>query len=441
MTQMIYFQKAKVKNNISPIIKKLTNILRRNGYSASLEYIPELSRLLFLKYINIHNIDHNLPEIFRWDQLIEKAKSKDIELNNFFNSDLIKYFENNEIDNDLGEVLRNSFTSKNEMKLSDLDEIRDLFTIIDNIDLGIFSKDDYTVSRIFEDLLLKLGDKGSDAGQYFTPRDIVRFCISELTRKNYRSVYDPCCGTGGFIIDSLTHCQESITPYGVERDSIIYPILLQNLYIHNIDIKNFLNIDTIKEQPFRHKKFDLIATNPPFGGLTKRLHGSNNDKTQNSFMEHVMERLSDDGTAIVIIDDGFLSNSDKSTSSTREKLLENFKILDIVRLPAGTFSNAGASVYTSILHFSRFSNNDSFNLLDLTNEKVNKKHRLDYRRLVELYTHKCISIDLSEISNNNNTLNFKNKTELNFEPSSGIIQRVNVRSQDIKDLLDNFQKF
>ena len=123
----------------------------------------------------------------------------------------------------------------------------------------------FTLSQVYEGLLLKMGEKGNDGGQFFTPREIIRAMVKVIDPKIGETVYDPGCGTGGFLAQSYEHMTgpsnanitspaqleilKQQTFYGREKDNAIYPIALANLVLHNID-----------------EPHDVVLMNPPFGG-------------------------------------------------------------------------------------------------------------------------------------------------------------------------------
>lgn len=146
----------------------------------------------------------------------------------------------------------------------------------------------FTLSQVYEGLLLKMGEKGNDGGQFFTPREVIRIVVQAVAPHVGETVYDPCCGTGGFLAqahdymrraksDDLTGADEDAlkhsTFYGREKDDLIYPIALANLILHGIDEPHIWHGNTLTQQATyeglfadAHATYDVILTNPPFGG-------------------------------------------------------------------------------------------------------------------------------------------------------------------------------
>ena len=120
---------------------------------------------------------------------------------------------------------------------------------IDNIDDTHF----FTLSQVYEDLLLKMGEKNSDGGQFFTPREVIRAMVHTVDPQLGQTVYDPCCGTGGFLAIAYEHISRRLgrsplstdletlkhdTFFGREKENLVIPIALANLVLHGIDQPN-----------------------------------------------------------------------------------------------------------------------------------------------------------------------------------------------------------
>jgi type I restriction enzyme R subunit len=146
----------------------------------------------------------------------------------------------------------------------------------------------FTLSQVYEDLLLKMGEKNSDGGAFFTPREVIRAMVHTLQPQLGDTIYDPCCGTGGFLAVAYEHIARSLgnapastdidtlkhdTFFGREKDNIAFPIALANLVLHGIDQPNLWHGNTLTKRGTyaalfdkAPKFFNVILTNPPFGG-------------------------------------------------------------------------------------------------------------------------------------------------------------------------------
>jgi type I restriction enzyme M protein len=258
----------------------------------------------------------------------------------------------------------------------------------------------FTLSQIYEGLLLKMGEKSSDGGQFFTPREIIRLLVNVIDPKIGETIYDPCCGTGGFLAQTHEHMFEQVgvdasseqieilnvgTFYGREKDDLIYPIALANLILHGIDEPHIWHGNTLtgkeiygglfKDAP---SKFHVVLTNPPFGGQEGK--GAQKDfaykasSTQILFLQHVIDSLNDGGRCGVVLDEGVLFRSNQTAFvQTKRKLLNECDLWCIVSLPNGVFTGAGAGVKTDLLFFTKGKPTEKIWYYDLSDIKVSKK--------------------------------------------------------------------
>ena len=146
----------------------------------------------------------------------------------------------------------------------------------------------FTLSQVYEGLLLKMGEKGNDGGQFFTPREVIRAMVRVVNPQIGETVYDPGCGTGGFLAQSYEYMRaeagDTITSvqldtlkhrtfYGREKDNAVYPIALANLVLHGIDEPHIWHGNSLSQQATYEglfagapKFFGCVLMNPPFGG-------------------------------------------------------------------------------------------------------------------------------------------------------------------------------
>jgi type I restriction enzyme M protein len=138
-----------------------------------------------------------------------------------------------------------------------IDTERNLLDVLDKVhevsNEAIDKTHVFALSQVYEGLLLKMGEKGNDGGQFFTPREIIRAMVRAVRPRVGETVYDPGCGTGGFLAESYGFTTEQLgrtataeqietlkhrTFYGREKENLIYPIALANLVLHGIDQPN-----------------------------------------------------------------------------------------------------------------------------------------------------------------------------------------------------------
>lgn len=317
-----------------------------------------------------------------------------------------------------------------------------------------------------------------DAGQYFTPMNIVRFIVNLFDLQSTDLVIDPSCGSGGFLLQSLAQMQEKSKVlkdpvkrhtfwhsfaehnlYGIEISGGISRTAKMNMIIHDDGHTNVITHDGLdrfenfqrKNTEFKENSFNYIFTNPPFGSnikdekpyfsTYKKFANSNvdfidsfidkktssdlkNQKSEILFIERYYQFLKPaKGIVAMVLPDGILTNS--SMQYVRDYIIEKFKVLASFSLPQHTFSNYGAGVKSSILVLQKKSIDEEKKFID-TQDKIRKKY-------VDLYKPKILAIraDLKEklAPLNQNLKLEKKKKPLDEE----IILKIQEEITEIKD--------
>jgi type I restriction enzyme M protein len=271
----------------------------------------------------------------------------------------------------------------------------------------------FTISQVYEGLLLKMGEKGNDGGQFFTPREIIRAMVRVIDPQIGETVYDPGCGTGGFLAQSFEHMagknNEKITSpdqletlkrrtfYGREKDNAIYPIALANLVLHNIDEPHVWHGNTLtgaetygglfQDAPQLH---DVVLMNPPFGGKegkdAQTRFAYKTGATQVLFLQHVIDSLKLGGRCGIVLDEGVLFRTNEMAFvQTKRKLLDDCDLWCIVSLPGGVFTAAGAGVKTNLLFFTKGKPTEKIWYYDLSDIKVGKKTPFTLKRFEDFF--------------------------------------------------------
>jgi type I restriction enzyme M protein len=259
----------------------------------------------------------------------------------------------------------------------------------------------FTLSQIYEGLLLKMGEKGNDGGQFFTPREIIRAMVRVIDPKVGETVYDPGCGTGGFLAQSFEHMagtnnRDITSPdqletlkvrtfYGREKDNAIYPIALANLVLHGMDEPHVWHGNTLTGAETYGGLFtggpalyDVVLMNPPFGGKegkeAQTRFAYKTGATQVLFLQHVIDSLKPGGRCGIVLDEGVLFRTNETAFvQTKRKLLDDCDLWCIVSLPGGVFTAAGAGVKTNLLFFTKGQPTEKIWYYDLSDIKVGKK--------------------------------------------------------------------
>jgi type I restriction enzyme M protein len=300
---------------------------------------------------------------------------------------------------------------------SRIDTERNLLDILDKVhEISSDNVDPthvFTLSQVYEGLLLKMGERGNDGGQFFTPREIIRVMVRVIGPKIGETVYDPGCGTGGFLAQSFEHMAglnkanitspdqleilKHTTFYGREKDNAIYPIGLANLVLHNIDEPHIWHGNTLtgaetygglfQGAPVLH---DVVLMNPPFGGKegkeAQTRFAYKTGATQVLFLQHVIDSLKPGGRCGIVLDEGVLFRTNETAFvQTKRKLLDDCDLWCLVSLPPGTFINAGAGVKTNLLFFTKGQPTEKVWYYDLSDIKVGKKTPLTAVRFEEFF--------------------------------------------------------
>ncbi len=257
----------------------------------------------------------------------------------------------------------------------------------------------FLLSQVYEGLLLKMGEKAGDGGQFFTPREVIRAVVKTVDPTVGQTAYDPCCGTGGFLAEAYNHMRKKLGPdatprhletlrtktfFGREKENLVYPIALANLVLHEIDRPNLWHGNTLTRHViydglFRDPpaQFDVILTNPPFGGKegddAQTHFAYKTSSTQVLFLQHVIDALKDGGRCGMVIDEGVLfRTNEKAFVQTKRKLLDACDLWCVISLPPGVFTAAGAGVKTNLLFFTKGQATERVWYYDLSDIKVGK---------------------------------------------------------------------
>ncbi len=270
----------------------------------------------------------------------------------------------------------------------------------------------FTVSQVYEGLLLKMGEKGNDGGQFLTPRQMIKAVIRVLDPKIGEVMYDPCAGTCGFLIEGYEHMRQRLgkkitaeqietlkrrTFYGREKENTIFPVALANMILHGIDEPHLWHGNTLTGGETYGGLFldapglyDVIGTNPPFGGKegpeAQTHFNFKTGATSVLFLQHIIASLKKGGRCGMVIDEGVLFRTNETAFvQTKRKLLDDYDLWCIVSLPGGVFSAAGAGVKTNLLFFTKGKPTEKVWYYDLSDIKVGKKKPFTLEQFEEFF--------------------------------------------------------
>ena len=376
------------------IFNAIDNILRNEaGCSTELDYIEQTSWLLFLKYLDDLEAEREMNAqmagkeykriitgFLRWTQWAapKKQDGSPDDINCMTGPDLQQF-----VDTKLFPELRKFQTSASsantlEYKIGEIfAELRNKITsgynlreVINLIDLLHFqsAEDKHEMTVLYESKIARMGNAGRNGGEYYTPRPLIRTIVKVVDPKIGETVYDPACGSAGFLCEAFAYMQQKVkstkdakilqeqTFFGKEKKPLPYIIATMNMIFHGVAAPNIIRGNTLAEnmaQVQEKDRKDVILANPPFGASERGEVLQNFDlrtsETAYMFMQHFIKMLKAGGRAGIVIKNTFLSNGD--AKELRKVLMEQCNLHTILDLPSGVFQGAG--VKTVVLFFDK----------------------------------------------------------------------------------------
>ena len=325
------------------------------------DYITQLTYILFLK------MDDEREELGFNSALPEGSKWKDlVSLNG---QDLVDKYE--EILTELSEqdgLIGTIFTKA----VNKIDKPVLLGKVIDMVsEENWYMMEGDFKGAIYEGILEKNGqDRKSGAGQYFTPRALIKAIVDVVDPKITETVADPCCGTGGFLLAAFDHMKgqskdiekqkflKNNALYGADNTALVVTLASMNLYLHDIGVNRspVAYKDSLVETT--DDLYNVVLTNPPFGTrpqgsvevAANRPEFIKTSDNQVNFLQHIMSIVKTGGRVGVVLPDSVLTDGG-ATAKVREKLMKDYNLHTILRLPTGIFYANG--VKTNVLFFDK----------------------------------------------------------------------------------------
>jgi len=373
--------RPQTRETLANEIWRACDILRRdNNCGGIMEYIEHLAWLLFLRFLDAQEEEWEtqaklerrpyqpiIEPPYRWRDWAPKDWPAE-ELLSFVHGRLIPYLQNLGGD-PLREIIRGVFAERNVIVCASGYNLKEVLQIINGIDFH--SQDDiFTVSQVYEELLRRLGSENRLAGEFYTPRPVIRFIVEVVDPKIGETVYDPACGTCGFLAQAYLHMRkyertiedhrilQEQTFYGQEKKPIPALLGLMNMVLHGVATPRIVRRNTLEENiRYVTERYDVIMTNPPFGG-TEGTHIQHNfpiksQATELLFLQHIMKKLKPGNGARcgMVVPEGTLFRGG-AFAEVKKDLLEEFNLHTIVSLPPGTFAPY-SDVKTALIFFER----------------------------------------------------------------------------------------
>lgn len=384
--------------NLSGFVKRLRDIMRNDaGINGDAQRIEQIAWMLFLKVYDTaeNNWEVNedgyvsiIPEPCRWrnwavDDKSGRAMTGD-QLLDFVNNTLFPVLKGKDIKDGNGNIIidgikvtadtpikkaivQTTFADANQY-MKDGVLLRQVVNVIDDIDLLDY-EESHAFNEIYESILKELQSAGS-AGEFYTPRAVTDFMAQMIQPKIGETMADFACGTGGFLTSWLKQLLPQVTGteeeklyadsiYGIEKKQFPYMLCITNLLLHGLDVPRVYHDNTLLKDVLDYTEsdqFDVILMNPPYGGSEKAEVKNHfpadlaSSETADLFMSVIMYRLKKDGRAAVILPDGFLFGTDNAKVAIKQKLMSEFNLHTVIRMPHSVFAPY-TSITTNILFF------------------------------------------------------------------------------------------
>lgn len=347
----------------SALIKKvgdIANVMAAAGVGFT-DYITQLTYILFLKMDEEKEemgLSSSIPDGYKWKDLVD--------LNG---TDLIDKYE--EILKELAKEdgLIGTIFTKASNKIDSPVKLAKIIDMVKGENWYMMEGD--LKGAIYESILEKNGqDKKSGAGQYFTPRSLIKAMVDVTDPKITETVADPACGTGGFLLAAYDHMKgqskeiskqnflKNNALFGADNTPLVVTLASMNLYLHDIGTNKSPIVCQDSLLDTSDRMFDVILANPPFGTrpqgsvevYANRPEFVKTSDNQVNFLQHIMSIVKTGGRVAVVLPDNVLTDGN-ATAKVREKLLKEFNLHTILRLPTGIFYAQG--VKTNVLFFEK----------------------------------------------------------------------------------------
>ena len=371
-------------SNLTGFVKRLRDIMRNDaGINGDAQRIEQIAWMLFLKVYDAKEQDWEwddedyqsiIPDECRWQNWAHGDKSGSAmtgdKLLDFVNNTLFPTLKKLPVDASTPikkAIVQTTFADANNY-MKDGVLLRQVLNVIDELDFSDYTES-HAFGEIYETILKELQSAGS-AGEFYTPRAVTDFMAQIIHPQIGETMADFACGTGGFLVSWLKELHKQVKTtedeeaysnsiYGIEKKQFPYMLCVTNLLLHGLDVPQVYHANTLLHDVLDYTegdKVNVILMNPPYGGSEKadvKNHFPTDlasSETADLFMSVIMYRLKKNGRAAVILPDGFLFGTDNAKVNIKKKLLREFNLHTIIRLPGSVFSPY-TSITTNILFF------------------------------------------------------------------------------------------
>ena len=373
-------------SELGSFVKRLRDIMRNDaGINGDAQRIEQIAWMLFLKVYDAKEEDWEfdeddyrsiIPEPLRWrNWAVDDGKGTALtgdKLLDFVNNQLFPALK--KLDIDAGTpirkaIVKTTFEDANQY-MKDGVLLRQVVNVVDSLDLGDYAES-HAFGDIYESILKELQSAGS-SGEFYTPRPVTDFMAEMIKPQIGEQMADFACGTGGFLVSWLKQLEQQVKTtadqeavsrsiYGIEKKQFPYMLCVTNMLLHGVDVPKVFHDNSLLRDVLDYTEkdqFNVILMNPPYGGSEKNDVKTHfpadlaSSETADLFMSVIMYRLKQDGRAAVILPDGFLFGTDNTKIAIKRKLMREFNLHTIIRMPGSVFSPY-TSITTNILFFDR----------------------------------------------------------------------------------------
>lgn len=484
--------------NLQPKIDRITDILRRDdGISGAMHYTEQISWILFLKFLNDYEANKNadakldgtsydfvIDRQHRWSVWacpkgsdgkpdVKKAFTGD-DLTRYVNEQLFPYlrrFKNGAADLKSIRYKIGAIFGFLDNRIASGHTLREVLDIIDT--LNFQSQNElFELSHLYENLLQGMGNDGGNAGEFYTPRCVIKAMVQAVDPDVGQTIYDGAAGSCGFLVESYEymttpekkknlktadwHTLQTDTFFGNEKTPLAYVLGVMNMILHGIESPNLYkqnsltqNIRDIQEKD----RFDVILANPPFGGKEKSQIQQNfpvqSNATELLFLQHFMKSLRVGGKAGIVVPEGVLFQTNNAFAAVKKELLENFNLHTIVSLPAGVFIPY-SGVKTNFILFDRTGSTSEIWYYEVNppykltkNKPITSEHLHEFTELYQTRaaTPNSWTIKVSDIKEYDLSAKNPNKQrDVEHLPPAEILAKLKANDGEISNLLNEIEQ-
>jgi len=364
-------------------IKRVCDILRKDDGVGAKDYIEQFSWLLFLRVFE--GVESQLKDLeeaegkiykpvikkeYQWSSWAKKDWKDKEELIHFINKKLFPYLKSlkgTKEKEKIAEIFRELHN-----KVYSPYILLEIVEILDRIEKHHF-QDTHLLSQVYEEILQAMGSEGGWSGEVYTPRPVIRMMIKVVNPKLGEIIFDPFTGSGGFLVEGFKYLYEKSkkdvrvwktlttkTFYGKEKKPLPFLIGNMNMILHHILVPNLIRTNTLDEDVHnvpQSDKYDVIFTNPPFGGDEEKGIGENypvkTSSTEAMGLQYIIRHLKNGGRCGIVLPEGNIMFGGGAMARIRQELLEKCNVHSIVSLPQGVFTEMGAGVKTNLIFFDK----------------------------------------------------------------------------------------